>query len=144
VFFTTGDYVAELWAVRADGRGDVTGTHVAWKAAGQIPLMASPLLAGDLLYIVSDIGVASCLDAASGKVVWKERIGGNHSASPVLAEGKIHFFARDGTAHVIRAGGKFERLAENHVDGTVIASPAFDGDAIFLRTDTHLYCIRRR
>jgi outer membrane protein assembly factor BamB len=144
VFFTTGDYVADLLAVRIDGSGDVSATHLAWKASGGIPLMASPILVGEELYIVSDVGVASCLDARTGSPVWKERIGGNHAASPVLADGRLYFFDREGTAVVLRPGRKFERIAENRLGGTVIASPAVAGGAIFLRTDAHLSCIARR
>ncbi len=144
VYFTTGDYVAELWAVRLDGRGDVTGTHVAWKASGQVPLMASPLLVAGELYTVSDNGIVSCLDAESGRLIWRERIGGNFCASPAFADGRIHLFDRDGKATLLGPGRRFERLAENRLEGTVIASPAFTESAIFLRTDTHLYCLRGR
>ena len=144
VYVSTGDYVAQLWAIRVDGHGDVTETHVAWKATSQIPLMASPLLVSDELCLVSDNGIVSCLDASSGKLKWRERIGGNHAASPILADGRIYFFGREGKTTVVEAGTKCTRLAENALDGTVIASPAVAGRAIIVRTDTHLYSVEKR
>ena len=92
VYVCTGDYVAQLWAMRVDGHGDVSSTHVVWKATTQIPLMASPLLVGGELYMVSDNGMASCLDASNGKLLWRERLGGNHAASPAYADeiGRAH------------------------------------------------------
>ena len=142
VYVCTGGYVAQLWAIRVDGHGDVTDTHVAWKATSQIPLMSSPLLAADELYFVSDIGIVSCLDAARGTLHWRERIGGNYAASPILAEGRIYFFSREGKTIVLQPGKTCTRLAESQLDGTVIATPAVVGNQILLRTDTHLYCIR--
>ncbi len=144
IYITTGGYVAQLCAIRVDGRGDVTATHVAWKATENVPLMASPLLAGDVLYMVSDGGVLSCLDARSGALRRRERLPGNYAASPVYAGGRIYFVSRDGRATVLAADDTLARLAENRIKGTVIASPAFVGRAIFLRTDTHLYRLEER
>jgi outer membrane protein assembly factor BamB len=133
----------QLWAIRVDGRGDVTDTHVAWKTTKQVPKKASPLLAGDEIYTVSDIGVATCLDGRTGANLWTQRIAGNYSASPVYADGRIYFFSEEGKTVVYRSDRTPERLAENHVQGRVVASPAVVGRAIFLRTDTHMYRIER-
>jgi outer membrane protein assembly factor BamB len=144
VYVCTGGYVADLLAVRVNGQGDVSQTHVAWKATQQIPLMASPLLVGRELYLVSDNGIASCLDAISGKVHWRERLGGNYAASPFFADGRIYFVSREGKTTVLKPGTQFLRLAENRLQAAVIATPAVSDRAIFLRSDTHLYRIQQR
>jgi outer membrane protein assembly factor BamB len=142
VYVCTGDYVAQLWAIRVDGQGDVTETHVAWKATSQIPLMSSPLLVADELYFVSDTGVASCLDAQRGILHWRERLGGNYAASPILADGRIYFFSREGKTVVLQPGRTYNPVAQSQLEATVIATPAAVGNAIFLRSDTHLYRIQ--
>ena len=144
VYVCTGCNVAELWAIRVDGHGDVSQTHVAWKAKGPIPLMSSPILVGGELYCVSDAGIVSCFDAASGKLHWRERIGGNYLASPLYADGKLYFSNWEGKTTVLEPGRKFNRLAENQLEGPLAATPAIADSAIYLRTDTHLYCIRKQ
>jgi len=144
LYVCTGGYVAQLWAIRVDGHGDVTSTHVAWKATQQIPLMASPLLVGREIYFVSDNGILSCLDAITGKAHWRERLGGNYASSPFFADGRIYVVSREGKTTVFRPGTQFTRLAENRLDATVIATPAIADRAIFLRSDTHLYRIEKR
>jgi len=134
----------QLWAIRIDGRGDVTETHVVWKSKKQMPKRTSPLLVGDEIYVVSDNGVVTCLDALTGRSRWVRRIGGNYFASPVYADGRIYFCSEEGKTVVLRPGGKAEKLAENRIDGRLVASPAIAGKAIFLRTDTHLYRIEKR
>ncbi|MGD9721969.1 MAG: PQQ-binding-like beta-propeller repeat protein [Pirellulales bacterium] len=141
VYFCTGYWTPALVAVRPDGTGDVTDSHVAFRVRHSVPHTPSPLLVGNRLYLVSDQGVLSCADAMAGKELWRERLGGNFSASPTLADGKIYCLDEDGTMHVLAAGEKFEKLAENHVDGRTLATPAFVESAIYLRSDTHLYCI---
>jgi outer membrane protein assembly factor BamB len=141
VSIATGFMRPELWAIRVDGTADVTKSHVAWKASRQIPTMPSPVVAGDEIYFVNDQGVASCLDALSGDLCRQKRFDGNYCASPLAADGKIYFFSREGKTTVLRAGRDFERLAENALDGQIFASPAVIGNALVLRTDTHLYRI---
>jgi outer membrane protein assembly factor BamB len=129
----------QLWAVRVDGHGDVTQTHVAWKLPTPIGFMTSPLLVGRELYLLGDDGFVSCLDAASGDLLGKFRAGGTYAASPVCAEGRLYCFSREGKTVVLQANKDLTLLAENQLDGPVFASPAFVGSAIYLRTDTHLY-----
>ena len=143
VFAGTSYSASALRAIRPDGSGDVTVTHVQWQQQRSIPKRSSPLLAGEELYLISDNGIATCLDARSGTVHWTQRLPGAYAASPVLAEGRIYYFAEDGRTTVARAGKQYDRLAENRLDGRILASPAFANQAIFLRTDSHLYCIRR-
>jgi hypothetical protein len=142
VFFGTGCFKAQLWAVRTDGRGDVTGTHLAWKTLRQVPVMSSPILVGNELYWISDDGMATCADARSGQIHWQERLGGACLASPISVPGRIYFFRQDAKTIVVKAGRQFERLAENPLEGTLIASPAVGPQALYIRTDRHLYCIR--
>ena len=134
----------QIWAIRVDGQGDVTKTHVAWKLATQIPMVSSPVLVGQELYMASDEGMIVCVDALSGQAVNKYRVGGNHYASPTFADGRLYFFNRDGKATIIEAGKDLKPLAENQLDGPLFASPAFVDGTIFVRTDTHLYCIEQK
>jgi hypothetical protein len=141
VYFGTGCFKAQLFAVGVDGEGDVTATKIAWKSPRQVPIMSSPVIAGDEIYWVSDEGMATCADARTGEIRWQERLGGGHLASPLFAEGRIYFFGQEGRTTVVKAAREFEKLAQNAVEGTVIATPALVDGAIFLRTDTHLYRI---
>jgi outer membrane protein assembly factor BamB len=142
--FSTGHMKAQLVALRVDGQGDVTATHFAWKTLRQVPVMSSPVLAGDEVYWVSDEGMASCGDARTGEIQWQERLGGLHLASPLYAEGRVYFFAQDGRTTVVKAGKQFEKLAENRIEGTLVATPAIVDETIFLRTDSSLYRIGKR
>ena len=129
----------ELWAMRPDGHGDVTGTHVAWKVTKDMPATASLLLVGDLLYMVNDQGYALCVEAQTGNQVWRERLKGKHSASPIYGAGRIYFFSEKNLTTVIAPGREFKVLAENQLDERVMATPAVVGEALILRTKTHLY-----
>ena len=141
LYIATGFQVPSLMAVRADGSGDVTQTHIAWTARRGAPLTPSPLLVGDELYVVSDLGIASCLDARTGAVRWQRRLGGNYSASPVFADGRIYFQSEEGVTSVIATGTTFVPLASNQLDGITLASLAVSDGSIFIRTHSHLYRI---
>ncbi len=144
IFVNTGDGGFKQFAVRPDGKGNVTESHVAWKFQQGVPSRCAPLLVGDLLYMLNEAGIVTCLDAKTGEVVWKHRLGGNYSSSPLYAEGHLYLNAEDGESHVIAAGRKFELLATNHLDGGCMATPAISGKAIFHRTKTHLYCLEEQ
>jgi hypothetical protein len=144
VYVCTGYEAPELWAIRIDGQGDVTTTHVAWKARRQIPGVASPLATGREVYCVSDTGIASCFDAIGGQLIWRERIGREYRASPISADGRLYLFGWDGRTTILAAGRQFRRLAENPLDGSLAATPAVAGRAIYVRTATHLYCLEQK
>ena len=143
VFIATGFQQPTLIAVRADGAGDVTNTHVAWSLTRGAPFTPSPLLVGDELYVINDMGILTCVDAKSGKVHWQQRIGGNHSASPIFADGRIYFLSEEGIATVIAPGRTFEKLATNELGGATLASIAVARGSFFVRSHTHLYRIAR-
>jgi outer membrane protein assembly factor BamB len=144
VFIATGFQTPTLIAVRPDGKGDVTRTHLTWTISRGAPYTPSPLLVGNDLYYVSDTGVLSLADATSGQVIWQQRLGGNYSASPVLADGRIYFQSEEGLTTVIAPGREFRRLAVNRLDGATLASIAVSNGSLFMRSDSHLYRITER
>jgi outer membrane protein assembly factor BamB len=144
LFINTGFSKAELYAVKPDGHGDVTDTNIVWKVDRGIGSKPSPLLIDDLIYAVHDRGTAICLDASTGQTVWETRLGGNISASPIFADGKIFIANEEGETTVIQPGRTYTELAVNKLDDGCMASPAVAGQAIFLRTKTHLYRIEER
>jgi outer membrane protein assembly factor BamB len=134
----------ELWAVRPEGRGDVTDTNVVWKVAKEMPRTASLLLVDDLLYMANDEGYAVCLEAKTGNRVWRERLKGKHSASPIYGAGRIYFFSEKNLTTVMEPGREFKVLAENQLEERVMATPAVTGDAFILRSKNHLYRLEER
>ena len=142
VFVSSGFNRARLLAIDPqDARGDASGSHIVWSHERGVPLTSSILADGDELYFVSDNGVASCLDARSGKVHWSERLAGDFSASPVYADGRLYFVNEAGVTYVVRAGQEFELLATNDLEEGALASPAVADEALYLRTELHLWRI---
>jgi outer membrane protein assembly factor BamB len=146
VYVSAGRGKSELLAIRPGGSGDVTDTHVAWRAVRGIGASPSPLLVGEHVYALSDTaGVVTCLDARTGVELWQSRTGAsNHTASLLFADGAIFVFAEDGSAVVLQPGPRYHELGRASLaDGGVMATPAVAGAAIFLRTAGHLYRIER-
>jgi outer membrane protein assembly factor BamB len=142
LYVLSGFDKAVLLAIDPRGAtGDVTETHVRWTHAKGAPLTPSVVVVDKELYLVSDNGVASCLDAMTGKVHWTERLGGNFSASPISAAGRIYAQSEDGVTHVFAADTTFEELATNDIEERTLASPAVDDHTLFLRSESHLWCI---
>jgi outer membrane protein assembly factor BamB len=139
IFMCTGNTKGEVWAVRPGGKGVVTDTHILWRFGRNVSMRPSLLLANDLIFMVDDGGIATCLDAKNGNEIWRERIGGNFSASPLYAEGRVYFFNEEGKTIVISAGREFKILAQNELGDGFMASAAVDGKALYLRSRTHLY-----
>ncbi len=139
LFIATGFDRPTVIAIRADGKGDVTQTHIAWTLTKGAPNTPSLLLSGKELFMVSDGGIASCVDAVSGQVHWQERVGGNHSASPLLAGDRIYLQSEEGVGTVIKASKTFETLATNNLEERSLASSAASDGALFIRTAEHLY-----
>lgn len=138
-FVSSGYDTPVFYALPLDGTGELGDDRVAWKTTKAVPRNASPLLVGDELYMVSDNGVISCLDARSGTVHWQERLGGDCTASPLHADGRIYITDENGVTKVIAPGKTFQELATNELPGRTLASLATADGAIFLRTDTAIY-----
>lgn len=131
----------ELMAVKLGGTGDLTDSHVVWRLKRGAPSTPSPLLVGDDLYFVSDKGIASCVNAKTGDLIWTERLGGNFSSSPIFANNLVLFLDENGKAVWVKLGPAFEVVATNELPGRTFATPAFVDGAMYLRTDEALYKI---
>ena len=142
LFVSTGYNRARLLAIDPEAaRGNATDDHVVWSHDRGAPLTPSMLVDGDELYFISDKGIASCLDARTGRVHWSERLPGAFSASPVFAEARIYFQNEEGVGYVVRASQEFGLLATNDLAERSLASPAVADGAIYLRTESHLWRI---
>ncbi|MFN0020593.1 MAG: PQQ-binding-like beta-propeller repeat protein [Pirellulaceae bacterium] len=142
VYICTGYMKPELWAIKVDGKGDVTDSHVVWTCEKQVPEISSPLVSGGEVYFVSSKGVATCLDAKTGEQIWQHRLGGNFAASPLLADGKLYITSQEGVTSVLKPGRQFEEIARNQLFGQTLASLAVFEDSILIRTQSQLSCIR--
>lgn len=141
VFIGTGYDRPTVMAIRADGKGDVTSTHVEWTIRKGAPNTPSLLLVGNELYFVSDGGIGSCVNAKTGELHWNERLGGNYSASPLYGDGKIYFQNEQGEAVVLKAGKRFEIVSRNDMGEKTFASYAVIGSDFLIRTESKLYRI---
>ena len=141
IYLNTAAGGMKTLAVRPDGAGDVTGTHVAWTSPQGSGSRASQLLLGERMFHVGDAGTATVLDALTGKAVWQHRLGGEFSSSPIMADGRIYCPNQEGSTFVVTASEPFEVIAENKLDEGCMASPAAYGGALYLRTKGHLYKI---
>lgn len=141
-YLITGFMKAQLWAVPVSERGELNAENVLWEQTKQIPLRSSPAIVGNEIYLIADNGVLSCLDINSGEIRWSSRLGGNYSASPLVANGRLYFCSHEGKTTIVRPNpNKLEVIAENELDGQLMASPVPSDGAIFLRSDSHLYRI---
>lgn len=141
IFTTSGFGDSAIRVVRAGGKGDVTKTHIAWESPDDVPKIPSMLYVKPYLYLVTEAGVAKCFKAATGDVIWRERLGDRFSASPVWVDGKIYFLSEKGTTTVIQEGSEFKVISKNALNETCKASPAVSQGNIFIRSEKNLYCI---
>ncbi len=149
IFLPSGFSEGQLLAIRPGKKGEVIDAnadeppglqlHLEWKSKRGIPKKPSLLFHDGLLFGIEDGGVATCWDARTGAALWNERIGGNYSASPILASGRIYFPSEEGRTHVVAATREFKKLAENSLGDGFMSSPAVTGNALLLRSRTHLY-----
>jgi outer membrane protein assembly factor BamB len=139
VFFQTGFSKGQILAVKLGGRGVLGEAQIAWRVKKSVPNKPSLILLGDLLYMIDDGGIANCVEARTGAPVWTERIGGNVSASPIHAAGRIYVCNEEGKVAAFAPGREFKLLAENQFAAGFMASPAVSGQALYLRSKTHLY-----
>lgn len=140
LFITTGFDHPTVQAIRPAGAGgDVTEANIAWTIRKGAPNTPSLLVVGDELYFVADSGVATCADARTGEIHWNERLGGNFSASPVYADGRIYFQNEAGVGFVVKAGKIFALLAQNDLAERTLASYAVADNTLFIRSESHLW-----
>ncbi|MSQ93494.1 MAG: serine/threonine protein kinase [Gemmataceae bacterium] len=131
-----------LFAVKAGGGGDTSATSVRWKAGGgATPDAASPVFANGLVFLANNIGAVTCIDAETGKEVWKERLGEAFRATPLVAEGRIYFFTKEGKAIIVDASREFNVVSRADLGEDLMASPAAAHGSLFIRTREHLYRI---
>jgi outer membrane protein assembly factor BamB len=136
--YRSGPYMA----VRPGGRGDVSGSHVLWQAATGAPYISSLVYDGGIVFMASDVGGATALDAKTGQRLWQQRLDGIFSASPVVGDGKVYFTSETGSVFVLRSARQPELLARNDLGERLIASPAISQGRIFFRSDDRLICVR--
>ncbi len=136
IYYCTGFPRGEVWCVEPG-----ESPRVLWTLQRSVSNKPSMILHGGMLFLIHDGGVASCVSARDGSVLWQERVGGNYSASPLLHQDRIYFFSEEGKTTVVAAEGEYRELASSRLDGGFMASPAVIGDSLVLRTKTHLYRI---
>jgi outer membrane protein assembly factor BamB len=144
VFVSAGSDAKRMVAIRVGGEGDLANTaNIVWRYNKGTAYVPSPILYGDYLYLMTDAGALTCLEAKTGKVIYQARlpIAAQFTASPVAYDGKILLFSEDGDGFVLRAGPVPEVLSVNPLGEPVYASPAISSGKIFLRGAGHLYCV---
>ena len=144
LFFLTAGYPQHhILAIRPDGTGNITKTHIAWRTQKGAAYVPSPIAFGDYFLMTSDSGTGECFEAATGKALWEERLGEQH-ASLVSAGGLVYFLNDEGITNVVRPGPAFDRVARNEIGERTFASPALSEGRIYLRGEHHLFCIGPR
>ena len=141
LFMTAGFPEYHMLAIKPDGKGNVTDSHIVWRTQKAASYVPSPIAVGEYFLVVSDNGIASCFDAPTGERLWTERLGPHYSASLVTAGGLVYFLADDGTMTVVRPGEKLDVVAKNQLGEFCFASPAISQGQIFLRSEKSLFCI---
>lgn len=143
LYISSADGPNPLIAVPATGEGDIT-KNIAWRTNKAVPKRPSQLLIGDLLFMMNDGGVASCLDAKTSTEIWATRLPGEYWASPLYANGLIYCFSQQGHIPVFESGREFKLVADNKFDEGFVASPAVAGKSLILRSKGHLYRVENR
>jgi outer membrane protein assembly factor BamB len=146
IFATSGFGQPTIRAIRipakaGTGKGDVTQSHIAWESADDVPMVPSMLYVKPYLFLVTEGGVAKCLAAATGEVLWRNRLAGRYSASPIWVDGKIYFLSEQGRTTIVDAAGEFNVVAQNELQEKCCASPAVSNKHIFIRSEDAVYCI---
>ena len=141
VYWSRGYRSGPYAAIRPGGRGDISKSHVVWHVPTGAPYVSSLIYYDGLLYMAGDVGVITAVDAKTGERVWRERLGGIYTASPVAADGKIYLLSEDGETIVLRAGRTSQVLSRNRIAGRILASPAISAGRLFIRTDDQIVAI---
>jgi len=141
LYMTGGFPDHHILAIKPDGVDNVTKTHIAWRTNKGAAYVPSPIIEGDYFLVVSDSGVAHCFEAATGKLLWQERMG-EHHASLVSANGLVYFLNDNGVMHIVKSGPEFQLIAKNEIGEKCFASPAVSQGQIFIRGEIALFCVR--
>ncbi|HET6880184.1 MAG TPA: PQQ-binding-like beta-propeller repeat protein [Pirellulales bacterium] len=141
LFLTAGFPEHHILAIKPDGEGNVTDSHIVWRTTENCSYVPSPIVVGDYFLVVSDEGIGSCYDAASGQKLWKHRMGPHYSASLVTAGGFVYFVSDEGITTVVKPGQKYDEVAKNPLGEACYASPAISHGQVYLRGVKHLYAI---
>ena len=135
--------MGRMIGVRVDGKGDVTKSHVEWVASSSVAKKSSPLIVDELIYMVTDDGIISCVDVENGETLCRERAGANFAASPIYANGRLYFFSMKGDVFVLEPGRTYNLVSQSKFGSGFMASPAVSGNKLILRSKTHLYCFEK-
>ena len=142
ILLATGGFPQlHIVAINPRGSGNVTGSNIVWRTHKGASYVPSPVAHGDYFFVVADNGIASCFEARTGELKWKERLGRRHSASLVTAGGNVYFLDDDGETFVVKAGPQFELVSQNSLGESCFATPAVSHGQLFIRTASQLYCI---
>ena len=141
IYLSRGYRNSDFFAIRAGGRGDITKSHILWRAPSGASYVPSILYYDGLLYVTNEVGIVMCADAETGEAVWRQRLGGIFFASPVAGDGKVYLASETGEVFVLRAGREAKVLAKNDIGERILASPAISSGQLFLRSDGSLFCI---
>jgi outer membrane protein assembly factor BamB len=139
-----GDGVPGAVAIQPGGKGELSKSNLVWQNRRSLPYVPTMLSRGEYVYFVNDKGVAYCVEAATGKSMWEERLGAGMSASPILVNDKIYAAMEDGDVYVFAAEPTYKLLAKNSLGEPMSATPAVANHRLYLHTKTHLYCIGNR
>jgi outer membrane protein assembly factor BamB len=142
IYLSRGYRNSDFMALRPGGRGEIKPDSYLWSVASGASYVPSILYYEGLIYVTNEVGIATCVDAQTGKEVWKQRLGGIFFASPVAGDHKIYMMSETGETFVLRAGREAAILSRNNLDERIIASPAISNRNIFLRSDSSLFCIK--
>lgn len=143
IYTSSGFEEPTIRAIHIDGSGDVTDTHILWEQKKGVPAMPSPLLVGPHLYTITRDNILYCIDTEDGQPLWNKRLSGNHSASPVYADGRIYILSETGTTLVLEPGSSYKELASNPLEEKCLASMAVSDRHFFIRGTKHLFCIAK-
>lgn len=141
LYLSRGYRSSPYMAIRLGGKGDITGSHVAWRVPTGGPYVSSLIHYQGVIYMSGENGILSAVDAANGQRLWQERVGGVFTASPIAGDGKVYFVSESGETIVLKAGRTFEVLSRNKLDGHFVASPAAAAGKLFLRADDRIFAI---
>lgn len=141
IYLSRGYRNSDFLAIRPGGQGDVSGSHILWRASSGASYVPSILYYHGLLYVSNEVGIVTCAEADTGKPVWRKRLGGIFYASPVAGGGNIYWFSETGETYVVSEGREGEVLSKNDLGERIIASPAISNGRLFIRSDGTLFCI---